>query len=477
MFAEPSRCLDEAILIAFASGSLRGEVLSHAEAHVSGCPACQRMVAAAAAAAHAHDTTDAATSGKRPTGSAGDVEARGVDVPPPGALIAGKYRVERYLGRGGMGSVVSATHVELGLHVAIKFLHREGTELTARFAREGRILAQLHSDHIVRVFDSGRAEHGIPYIVMEHLTGCDLAQLAAGGQLPVRDTVSYVRQACSALDAAHGRGIVHRDLKPSNLFLATVSSGPPVIKVLDFGVSTHGLDSPESLTLTQTNALLGSPRYMSPEQIRSSSMVDARTDIWSLGVILYELLTGRLPFPQRTIAALSVAIATEAPEAPRKLRRVLTAELEAIVMRCLSKDPARRYPSAAALSEALANQDDPASPTRRTRRAVGWSLVAAVSAAMLASWALTHTAPGQSSVPHAIQQTVPQVSATPAPGPAQPDEAGAAAVAASEPPSAAASDSLPQPPAKQPSRRRRLKTALLLPAAEPKTIGPTDTPD
>ncbi|MFS8068038.1 MAG: serine/threonine-protein kinase, partial [Byssovorax sp.] len=209
-----------------------------------------------------------------------------------GELIAGKYRVDRVLGAGGMGTVFAATHVVLGQRVAIKRMHPERIgrhNAGPRFLREARAAARLRSQHVARVIDVGVLEDGAPFIVMEHLDGEDLAALVdRRGALPVAEAVEYVLQAAEAIAEAHAAGIVHRDLKPENLFLSFDLAGAPCIKVLDFGISKLLGDE---LALTRAAVAVGTPLYMSPEQMVSSRDVDSRTDLWSLGVVLYELVT------------------------------------------------------------------------------------------------------------------------------------------------------------------------------------------
>ena len=233
-------------------------------------------------------------------------------LPQPGDVLAGKYRVERVLGSGGMGVVVAAMHLTLQERVALKFLLPEGAkkeETVTRFLREARAAAKIKSEHVARVSDVGTLESGAPYLVMEYLDGSDLsALLRRDGPLPPRDAVEYVLQACEALAEAHAVGIVHRDLKPANLFLARHAGGAPRIKVLDFGISKLTARDPsmppDDPSMTRTRAWLGSPLYMSPEQMRSARDVDTRTDIWALGVILYELLSGKPPFDGETFPEL-----------------------------------------------------------------------------------------------------------------------------------------------------------------------------
>jgi serine/threonine protein kinase len=272
-------------------------------------------------------------------------------------LVAGKYRIDRVLGAGGMGVVVAATHLQLDQLVALKFIHTEAMhnpEIVARFEREARAAVRLKSEHAARIIDVGRLESGSPYIVMEYLEGQDLAQvLEQRRSLPVAVASDYIIQACDVIAEAHSLGIVHRDLKPGNLFLARTSHGQQVIKVLDFGISkTQGLTG--DVNMTRTQAVMGSPGYMSPEQMRSTKNVEGRTDIWSLGIILYELVAGRTPFQADTFSALCVKIAVDPHPPMLALPSKLPSGFEAVVNRALEKDPAMRYQSAAELAEALA---------------------------------------------------------------------------------------------------------------------------
>jgi serine/threonine-protein kinase len=275
----------------------------------------------------------------------------------PGDLLADKYRVERVLGQGGMGVVVAATHEQLGQKVALKFLLPEaasGGEAVARFLREAKATVRLKSEHVARVLDVGTLPTGSPYIVMEYLDGRDLhAVIKEMGQLPLDLTIEYLMQTCEALAEAHLHGIVHRDLKPANLFLTTLPDGGPCIKVLDFGISKITADA-DAPAMTRTSAVLGTPYYMSPEQLRSSRAVDARADLWSLGVILYELLTGQPAFPGETLPELCAAILTDPVRPLSELRPDLPAALDAVAARCLEKDPNARYQDIAQLAGALA---------------------------------------------------------------------------------------------------------------------------
>jgi serine/threonine-protein kinase len=212
-----------------------------------------------------------------------------------GAILAGKYRVERVLGQGGMGVVVEATQLDLDRRVALKFLRNavlpETSVALTRFEREARTVARLRGAHIVQVYDVGKLEHGEPFIVMELLAGEDLSVLLDRElRLSVADAVDYILQSCEAMAEAHVAGVVHRDLKPANLFLTRGPDGRALVKVLDFGISK--LMSTDTSQLSLTSGVLGSPLYMSPEQLRSAKDIDHRSDVWSLGTILYELVAG-----------------------------------------------------------------------------------------------------------------------------------------------------------------------------------------
>jgi serine/threonine-protein kinase len=292
-----------------------------------------------------------------------------------GDVLARKYRVERVIGIGGMGVVVAATHVALHQRVALKFMLPSvaaNGESIERFLREARAIARLRSMHVPRVLDVGTLETGEPFMVMELLEGQDLAKvLAQYGPLPVADVVDYVRQACEALVEAHGLGIVHRDLKPDNLFLSRDARGRGQIKVLDFGISKSISADAANLALTRTSAVMGSPLYMSPEQMKASRDVDARTDIWSLGVTLYQLVVGEVPFHAESPMALGAKVLHEQPTPPMLTRPEIPKALNDLILRCLEKDPARRYKDAAALEQALARVDptaeaDPLAPPAAT---------------------------------------------------------------------------------------------------------------
>ncbi len=276
-----------------------------------------------------------------------------------GDTLAGKYRVDRILGVGGMGAVVAAHHIQLDEKVAIKFLLPEmlsNADAVGRFAREARAAVKIKSEHVARVTDVGTLDNGAPYMVMEFLEGGDLsAWLQQRGPLPVEQAVEFVLQACEAIAEAHGLGIVHRDLKPANLFCIRRPDGQLSIKVLDFGISkvTGVAGSGGDMSMTKTATVMGSPHYMSPEQMESSRDVDARTDIWALGVILYELLSGKVPFGGASLPEVCMAIALKSPPPLHNFRPDAPANIEQSILKCLEKDRQKRYRNVAELAHAL----------------------------------------------------------------------------------------------------------------------------
>ncbi len=278
----------------------------------------------------------------------------------PGDVVDGKYRIERLVGEGGMGQVLAATHLGLGQQVAIKIMLADkaaDTDSVERFLREARAVVMLKSSHIARVYDVAKTPEGLPYIVMELLDGKDLVTvLLESGALPYPDAVDVILQACDALAEAHGLGIIHRDLKPENFFLSRRRDGTPHVKLIDFGISKLGTEANSKSgrrIVTQENTVLGSPTYMSPEQVRNSKNVDERSDIWSIGVSLYELLTAAEPFGAESIPEIFVNVLTVTPAAPDTIVADIPPDLSAIVMRCMAKDPAARFQNVGALANAL----------------------------------------------------------------------------------------------------------------------------
>jgi serine/threonine-protein kinase len=271
-----------------------------------------------------------------------------------GDLLGGKYRIERVIGQGGMGVVAAARHTELHQRVAIKVLPlhlASDKDLVERFMREARAAARLRSEHAVKVVDVGTRSNGSPYIVMELLEGEDLGKMLERGPLRVADAVDFILQACEAVAEAHSLGIVHRDLKPTNLFLSTKLDGKALVKVLDFGLAKR-VDM-QDRALTATTAVMGSPQYMSPEQMKASRDVDFRTDVWSLGVCLYELVSTRLPFDAVAVPVLCAMVLKDDPIPLPSVRPDVPLALWGVIRRCLMKDPTQRYATISELAKAL----------------------------------------------------------------------------------------------------------------------------
>ncbi|HTA89007.1 MAG TPA: protein kinase [Polyangiaceae bacterium] len=297
-----------------------------------------------------------------------------------GTVLGGKYRVDGVLGAGGMGVVLSATNLDLDAPVAIKVVRDElasNEEVVSRMVLEARSAAKLHSPHVVRIFDVARLESGAPYIVMERLAGGDLATLLAErGALSIREAVDYVLQACEGLAEAHALGIVHRDLKPENLFLAAMTEGAQ-LKILDFGISKDTTNSRRispRTALTSAGCTVGSPFYMSPEQMRASPQIDRRADIWSLGAVLFELVTGKSPFDGESVPVVCAKVLNQDPPPLSAFLEQAPEQLEAIIRRCLAKDPDARYRDVGALASALrdfASLDGQRSADHSTRLASG----------------------------------------------------------------------------------------------------------
>ncbi len=277
-----------------------------------------------------------------------------------GDVLLGKYRVERILGAGGMGAVLEATHLALEQRVAMKFMlphvaEREGN--VERFMREARAASKLRSEHVPKVLDFGTLDENMPYLVMELLEGRDLAEMIVPtAPIGVADLCEIGIQACEALSEAHGRGIIHRDIKPANIFVTHRADGSPCVKVLDFGIAKQ-MSEPgaiDSRGLTATDEMIGSPYYMSPEQLRSARDVDGRSDIWSLGVTLYQALTGKKPYVAENLGALILCIVETVPVALNVVRSDVPPELSNAVMRCLQRNPKDRFQNMFELAFALA---------------------------------------------------------------------------------------------------------------------------
>jgi eukaryotic-like serine/threonine-protein kinase len=312
-----------------------------------------------------------------------------------GDTIAGKYRVLRTVAVGGMGAVVAAWHADLEQQVAIKVMlsgvahHAESVQ---RFLREARASVKLRSEHVARVLDVGRLDGGQPYIVMELLEGQDLSSLVRSrGALPIADAVDFVCQACEAVAEAHSCGIVHRDLKPANLFLTVDAHREPCVKVLDFGISKvrPAADSPQSVGLTSTSAVMGTPLYMAPEQMRSARNADERSDIWALGTILFELITARVAFAGETVTEVITAVLTGPSPSARALCPNVPEGLDRALLRCFAKEPAERFDSVAAFVSAISGYGS--GRARRTMDRLGGPL----SDARSADASLSSTNPAQ----------------------------------------------------------------------------------
>lgn len=293
----------------------------------------------------------------------------------PGQILMGKYRFERIIGRGGIGLVAKAHHLHLNETVAIKFLLPKAAkdeEVVKRFIREGQAAVKLKSEHVCRVLDVGMMDNGSPYMVMEYMAGTDLRRLLKShNKIHPNAAVDFILQACAALGEAHSLGVVHRDVKPANLFITSRTDGSDVLKVLDFGISKVQDAAQEDITHAHT--LLGTPAYMSPEQMRTPKDVDGRTDIWSLGVVLYELLSGGRPFRGEAFSELCLQVVSDpVPQIPNADE--LPPGLNDIVMTCLVKDLEGRYQNVAELSAALApfaaDRDQAVSLVQRTSRSL-----------------------------------------------------------------------------------------------------------
>jgi serine/threonine-protein kinase len=287
-------------------------------------------------------------------------------IPKAGDLVAGKYRILGAIGEGGVGTILEAHHELLDKDVALKLIALEPTPNTSaaalaeRFLIEARAAAKVESPHVARVMDVGKLDSGAPFMVMERLEGCNLEELLTlEGTLSVEDTVDYVMQALQGLAHAHVLGVVHRDLKPANLFLARQPDGSSVIKIVDFGIAMLLDDAGRrqvATRVTGSGVLVGSPLYMSPEQVRDEEHIDHRTDIWSVGVVLYELLTGKLPFGTTAVGLGEIfgAILQE-PLVPASERRPgVPKEIDAVIARCLSREVDDRYSDVSEIARAIA---------------------------------------------------------------------------------------------------------------------------
>lgn len=273
-----------------------------------------------------------------------------------GQLVEGKYRIDKMIGKGGMGAVYAAENTRLGKTVAIKVLtqgHDNHSPAARRFMREARVAGSIGHRNIVEVFDLGELADGTPFIVMELLEGESLAdRLDVMGGLPIEQVVAIAKQILSGLEAAHNKGVIHRDLKPDNIFLKRqIGTSAPAVKIVDFGISKT--TSEDTMAITMTGAVVGTPYYLSPEQARGDRDIDLRIDIWAMGVLLYECLTGVMPFNADNYGSLLVKILNERAKSPRKLRPAISPELDAVVMTALAHDREERFSSATEMLAAL----------------------------------------------------------------------------------------------------------------------------
>ena len=278
---------------------------------------------------------------------------------PPEDLVAGKYRLVRLLGRGGMGTVWEGVHESLGTKVAVKFIDSEfasSEEVRQRFVNEARAAARLRSKHVVQVYDQGVSGDGRPYIVMEWLGGEPLdVRLDRVSRLGTSEAAHIVIHVCRALAKAHAAGVVHRDLKPENVFLVHDDEDQKdIAKVVDFGIAKFVDAAVPGSSSTQTGAVLGTPQFMSPEQARGLRSVDHRTDLWSVAVIAYRCLTGALPFKGEAMGDLLVNICTSDPPVPSSVFAGVPPGFDAWTKKALSREPTARFQSAQELGDALA---------------------------------------------------------------------------------------------------------------------------
>ena len=280
-------------------------------------------------------------------------------LPQPGEVVADKYRIEEPLGEGGMAVVFAAHHLALDKPVALKILSPELPrlpQLRERFLIEARAAARVDSPHVARVMDVGTLPSGLPYMVLERLEGCDLDELLrVERRLAIGDAVDYVLQALQGLSHAHTLGVIHRDLKPANLFLAHQTDGSAIIKILDFGIAKLTASEPgESVSRhTQQGQAVGTPMYMSPEHVRNDAFVDHRTDIWAMGVVLYELITGETPFEADGIGETFGAVLNRKPSSSLLLRPEIPAALDAAILKCLEQDVDDRWSDVAQFARAI----------------------------------------------------------------------------------------------------------------------------
>ncbi len=336
-------CLSDDTIAAFLAGGHEPYVLKH----IATCADCRLIVA------------DAAATSRR------DTETADPDVIDVGSLVAGKYRVLRELGRGGMGRVLAARHEQLGRLVAIKVLYGDDAlddDSIRRFLREGRIAARLKNNHAVRIFDFGRLESGAPFLVMEHLEGETLDdRRERAGRLSFEESVELLSQVAEVLTEAHAQGLVHRDVKPGNIFIEELPTGRPRVKVLDFGLAKdlRAEREPQASALTKHGMILGSPHFMSPEQVRNPLEVGPATDIWSLAATFYQLVTAEPPFPAATVHDMLARILSDPAPLPSSRVAGLPPHVDAVLAQAMRKDPNDRFPTIASFISALRGEAPP----------------------------------------------------------------------------------------------------------------------
>ncbi len=475
-------CPDASVLDAYVSGGADDESRLQLDAHLDACDECRRVVSALAPAAESSSDAFAPTVESQPPRGPGEALS-------PGQVLLGKYEVETLLGAGGMGVVARARHKVLDRPVVIKLLKapHASDEAIRRFLREARAGAAIDSANVVRVIDAGLLDEHRPYLVLEHLEGRDLAEeLAARGALPVAEAVELGLQCAEALALAHARGIVHRDIKPANLFLSTDSEGHALLKVLDFGIAKALSDSDiatQDVGLTDSSSVIGSPRYMSPEQLEDSSGVDERTDIWSLGAVLYELVAGRPAFDGPSLPVLATKILTQPPAPLRSVAPDVPSSVADVIARCLDKDRDKRFGTASELADALllaADLDDSARAARIRRLSSGETLVSSPGASASDRrrsppwlWVALAALLAIAIAVFLVRRPSPQAMAPdPVPGipsaavAAQPSAAPPPAAKTAPPPSAAPQPSLvPAPQVRRPSQRPPASAKAAKPAA------------
>lgn len=338
--------LSPELLDAFLTGTSGAERATTIETHIDGCEECRVLLSNLVRS--------------RRDGAIGETQqVVGAWLPvAEGETIAGKYRVEKVLGSGGMGVVMAAWHLQLNQRVALKFMQpglAADGQSAMRFQREARAAARLQTMHVGKVLDLDSLPSGTPFVVMEFLDGEGLdRRLAREKTIPVPAALEWVRQGLTALAEAHAAGIVHRDVKPGNLFLARRPDGTELVKVLDFGIAKsidpeieHGLSS------TSSRLMLGSPPYMPPEQFTPGSAIDARADVWAMGVVLYQLVSGRLPFDSENLVDVMYAIRHKPHRPLIEVAPFAPAAVIAIVDRCLTKDQSARFADALAMGKAI----------------------------------------------------------------------------------------------------------------------------